>query len=94
MLAFAILVSRLLGWTLVAPQVKEAEALAVRAAELDDSDRKARDINAMGGAMSLIGTKQTCDSEQSTSAFGGKADITVYVKLVATRPSLPKRLGS
>ena len=38
MLAFAILVSRLLGWTLVAPQVKEAEALAARAAELDDSD--------------------------------------------------------
>jgi TolB-like protein/Flp pilus assembly protein TadD len=38
MLAFAILVSRLLGWTLVAPQVKEAEALAARAAELDDGD--------------------------------------------------------
>jgi adenylate cyclase len=38
MLAFAILVSRLLGWTLVAPQVKEAEDLAARAAELDDSD--------------------------------------------------------
>ena len=78
----------------MAPQVKEVEALVVRAAELDDSDRKARDINAMGGAMSPIGTKQTYDSEQSTSAFGGKADITVYVKLVATRPSLPKRLGS
>jgi adenylate cyclase len=38
MLAFAMLVSRLLGWTLVAPQVKEAAALATRAAELDDSD--------------------------------------------------------
>ena len=38
MLAFALLVSRLLGWTLVAPQVKEAAALATRAAELDDSD--------------------------------------------------------
>ena len=38
MLAFAMLTSRLLGWTLVAPQVKEAEALAARAAELDDSD--------------------------------------------------------
>jgi tetratricopeptide (TPR) repeat protein len=38
MLAFAMLVSRLLGWTLVAPQVKEAAALAARAAELDDSD--------------------------------------------------------
>jgi tetratricopeptide (TPR) repeat protein len=38
MLAFAMLISRLLGWTLVAPQVKEAAALATRAAELDDSD--------------------------------------------------------
>jgi adenylate cyclase len=38
MLAFAMLVSRLLGWTLVAPQVKEAATLAARAAELDDSD--------------------------------------------------------
>jgi adenylate cyclase len=38
MLAFAILVSQLLGWTLIAPQVKEAATLAVRAAELDDSD--------------------------------------------------------
>ena len=38
MLAFALLMSRLLGWTLVAPQVKEAAALAARAAELDDSD--------------------------------------------------------
>jgi adenylate cyclase len=38
MLAFAMLVSRLLGWTLVAPQVKEAVTLAKRAAELDDSD--------------------------------------------------------
>jgi tetratricopeptide (TPR) repeat protein len=38
MLAFAMLVSRLLGWTLIAPQVKEAAMLAARAAELDDSD--------------------------------------------------------
>jgi adenylate cyclase len=38
MLAFAMLTSRLLGWTLTAPQVKEAETLAARAAELDDSD--------------------------------------------------------
>ena len=38
MLAFALLVSRLLGWTLVAPPLKEAAALAMRAAELDDSD--------------------------------------------------------
>jgi TolB-like protein/Flp pilus assembly protein TadD len=38
MLAFAMLVSRLLGWTPIAPQVKEAAALAARAAELDDSD--------------------------------------------------------
>jgi adenylate cyclase len=38
MLAFAILVSRLLGWTLIAPPVKEAATLAARAAELDDSD--------------------------------------------------------
>ena len=38
MLAFAMLTSRLLGWTLVAPQVKEAATLAARAAELDDSD--------------------------------------------------------
>jgi TolB-like protein/Tfp pilus assembly protein PilF len=38
MLAFAMLVSRLLGWTLIAPQVKEAATLAARAAELDDSD--------------------------------------------------------
>jgi len=38
MLAFAMLVSRLLGWTLVAPQLKEAAALAARAAELDGSD--------------------------------------------------------
>ena len=33
-----MLVSRLLGWTLIAPQVKEAASLAARAAELDDSD--------------------------------------------------------
>lgn len=38
MLAFALLVSRLLGWTPVAPNVNEAAALAARAAELDDSD--------------------------------------------------------
>ena len=38
MLAFAMLVSRLFGWTLVAPPVKEAAVLAKRAAELDDSD--------------------------------------------------------
>ena len=38
MLAFAMLTSRLLGWTLVAPQVKEVASLAARAAELDDSD--------------------------------------------------------
>jgi tetratricopeptide (TPR) repeat protein len=38
MLAFAILLSRTLGWTLAATQVKEAEILAKRAAELDDSD--------------------------------------------------------
>jgi TolB-like protein/class 3 adenylate cyclase/Flp pilus assembly protein TadD len=38
MLAFAMMVSRLLGWTLIAPQVKEAATLAARAAELDDSD--------------------------------------------------------
>jgi adenylate cyclase len=37
MLAFAMLVSRLFGWTLVA-SVKEAAVLAKRAAELDDSD--------------------------------------------------------
>jgi TolB-like protein len=38
MLAFAMLVSRLFGWTFVAPPVKEAAVLAKRAAELDDSD--------------------------------------------------------
>jgi adenylate cyclase len=38
MLAFAMLVSRLFGWTLIAPQVKEAADLAVRATRLDDSD--------------------------------------------------------
>jgi TolB-like protein len=38
MLAFAMLISRLLGWTLLAPQVKDAASLAMRAAELDDSD--------------------------------------------------------
>jgi adenylate cyclase len=38
MLAFAMLMSRVFGWTLVAPQVKDAATLAARAAELDDSD--------------------------------------------------------
>ena len=38
MLAFALLVSRLLGWTHLAPNVSEANALAMRAAELDDGD--------------------------------------------------------
>jgi adenylate cyclase len=38
MLAFATSVSRLLGWTSIAPQVREAAVLATRAAELDDSD--------------------------------------------------------
>jgi adenylate cyclase len=38
MLAFAMLVSRLIGWTLVAPQLKEAATLAARGAELDSSD--------------------------------------------------------
>jgi adenylate cyclase len=38
MLAFSMLVSRLIGWTLVAPQLKEAAALAARASELDGSD--------------------------------------------------------
>jgi adenylate cyclase len=38
MLAFALLVSRLLGWSFTAPQVQQAAALASRAAELDDSD--------------------------------------------------------
>jgi adenylate cyclase len=41
MLAFAILMSRLLSWTVVAPELnelKEAGVLAARAAELDDSD--------------------------------------------------------
>jgi tetratricopeptide (TPR) repeat protein len=37
MLAFALLVSRLFGWT-TEPQLKPAAALATRAAELDDSD--------------------------------------------------------
>jgi TolB-like protein/Tfp pilus assembly protein PilF len=37
MLAFALLASRLFGWT-TEPQVKPAAALATRAAELDDSD--------------------------------------------------------
>jgi TolB-like protein/class 3 adenylate cyclase len=38
MLAFAMLVSRLLGWTLLPPNISEAMALASRAAELDDGD--------------------------------------------------------
>jgi adenylate cyclase len=38
MLAFTMLVSRLIGLTLVAPQLKEAAALAARGAELDSSD--------------------------------------------------------
>jgi len=40
MLAFALLVSRLLGWSVGErePLVKQAAALAARAAELDDSD--------------------------------------------------------
>ena len=42
MLAFALLVSRLHGWTLVAPPVKEAATLAVRAAELDEIATRGR----------------------------------------------------
>jgi adenylate cyclase len=38
MLAFAMMTSRWFGWTLVPPQIKDAAALAARAAELDDSD--------------------------------------------------------
>jgi tetratricopeptide (TPR) repeat protein len=38
MLAFVLLVSRQGGWNFMEPQVKEAETLAARAAELDDSD--------------------------------------------------------
>jgi len=38
MLAFTMLVSRLIGLTLVAPQLKEAAALAARGAELDSGD--------------------------------------------------------
>ena len=60
MLAFALLVSRLLGWTLVAPQVNEAEALAVRAAELDDSDPWAH--LALGYVAHM--TRRTEDAEQ------------------------------
>jgi TolB-like protein/class 3 adenylate cyclase/Flp pilus assembly protein TadD len=37
-LAFAMLTSRWFGWTLEAPQIKDAVTLATRAAELDDSD--------------------------------------------------------
>jgi tetratricopeptide (TPR) repeat protein len=38
MLAFTMLVSRLIGLTLVAPELKDAAALAARASELDGSD--------------------------------------------------------
>jgi adenylate cyclase len=38
MLAFSLLLARQFGWRSMEPQVKEAEALAVRAAVLDDSD--------------------------------------------------------
>ena len=38
MLAFSLLLARQFGWILMEPQVKQAEALAVRAAQLDDSD--------------------------------------------------------
>ena len=60
MLAFAILVSRLLGWTLVAPQVKEAASLAARAAELDDSDPWAH--LALGYAAHMM--RRTEDAQQ------------------------------
>jgi TolB-like protein/Flp pilus assembly protein TadD len=60
MLAFAMLVSRLLGWTLVAPQVKEAATLAMRAAELDDSDPWAH--LALGYAAFM--TRRTDDAKQ------------------------------
>jgi TolB-like protein/Flp pilus assembly protein TadD len=60
MLAFALLVSRLLGWTLVAPQVKEAQALAARAAELDDSDPWAH--LALGYAAHMM--RRTEDAQQ------------------------------
>ena len=38
MLAFVLLMSRQVGWIVMAPQVKEAATFAARAAELDDSD--------------------------------------------------------
>jgi adenylate cyclase len=38
MLAFALLLSRQIGWIVMEPQVNEPAALAARAAELDDSD--------------------------------------------------------
>ena len=38
MLAFSLLLARQFGWISMEPQVKQAEALAVRAAVLDDSD--------------------------------------------------------
>jgi len=37
-LAFSLLLARQFGWISMEPQVKQAEALAVRAAQLDDSD--------------------------------------------------------
>ena len=60
MLAFAMLVSRLLGWTLIAPQVKEAASLAARAAELDDSDPWAH--LALGYAAHMM--RRTEDAQQ------------------------------
>ena len=60
MLAFAMLVSRLLGWTLTAPQVKEAASLAARAAELDDSDPWAH--LALGYAAHMM--RRTEDAQQ------------------------------
>ena len=60
MLAFAMLVSRLLGWTLIAPQVKEAATLATRAAELDDSDPWAH--LALGYAAHMM--RRTEDAQQ------------------------------
>jgi adenylate cyclase len=38
MLAFSLLLARQFGWISMEPQVKQAEALAVRAAQLDDGD--------------------------------------------------------
>jgi hypothetical protein len=36
----------------------------------------------MNGGMSAIGTKRTCDGDQSMSAFGGKADIARTLRLL------------